>query len=389
MCLGIAVPQYAQFMMTHWGTPWLHDIGIDDKSKFVALSTAPLIPGALLSLISGVMVDRFGLKRVLMICYTITVLAIVARIWATTYEMMFICMMLMGVAATFFNSNQMKIVGRWFPEGQSVMALGLFVAFNNGSMALGTGIATLFSDYRTCFISSAVFGVIIWLAWLIFGREKPKGAVLTADDTPPILECLKVVVRSRSMWIVAICMTLFQSSALTISQFLLDAMKEQINPATLQPFDGGFAAVFPNVFTASALVGCLIAPGVIRRAKHPKVLFAAIGLFSAIGVAFAWQIPSLPLKIAALAVLGFVTLGCTPLLTGLPLTFPEIGKKYAGTAGGFMATLMLAANVIIPRYITMPLANNKYELFFMFEGGIMLIFVFLTPLLPLRAKSEK
>jgi hypothetical protein len=54
-----------------------------------------------------------------------------------------------------------------------------------------------------------------------------------------------------------------------------------------------------------------------------------------------------------------------------------------------MATLMLAANVVIPSYVTMPLAGDDYGKFFILEGIIMLIFVLMTPLLPLRAKSEK
>ncbi|MDR2530122.1 MAG: MFS transporter [Oscillospiraceae bacterium] len=383
MCLGIMAPQYSQFMMTHWGTPWLQEIGITDKSKFVNLMNAPLIPGALLSLVSGVLVDRFGLKRILMIAYSVAVAAIVARRWATTYELMFICMLLSGVAATFFNANQMKIVGRWFPERQSVMALGIFVAFCNGSMAIGLGISTLFANYRDCFISAAIFAILMWVAWLVLGKEKPSVPVGDVDEkTPPILECLKVTVKSKSLWIITIGMMLFQSSALTLSQYLMDALKDS-------GYETGLAATVTNVFTVSAMVGCLIMPRLIRRAARPKLIFAIIGVLSAAGVAFAWQIPALPLKIAALAALGFVTLGCTPVLTSAPMSLPEIGPKYAGTAGGFMATLMLAFNVVIPGFVTMPLARNDYRIFYMLEGCIMLIFVFMTPFLPIKGKAKK
>jgi NNP family nitrate/nitrite transporter-like MFS transporter len=196
------------------------------------------------------------------------------------------------------------------------------------------------------------------------------------------LECLKAAVKSPALWIIAIGMMLFQSSALTLSQFLPDAMQ-------IAGFEQGLAATITNVFTLGAMVGCLVMPRLIRKASKPKPLFAAIGVISAVGVAFAWRIPVLPLKIAVLAALGFVTLGCTPLLTSLPLTLPEIGPKYAGTAGGFMATLMLAANVVIPSYVTMPLAGNDYGKFFMFEGCIMLLFVLLTPLLPIKGRKEK
>ncbi|MDR2360310.1 MAG: MFS transporter [Oscillospiraceae bacterium] len=381
MCFGIMSPQYAQFMLTRWGVPWLNDRQIFDNTAFVAISTAPLIAGVVLSLVSGVAVDRFGLKRVLIISYALSTAALVTRVWADSYEMMFICMVFSGVAATFFNSNQMKLIGRWFPKNQISLGLGIFVAFNNGSMALSSIAATLFPDYNTAFVSSAALSVVVLVMWFVFGKERP--VVPAADETksPPIPQCLKVAVKSRKLWITAIAMMLFQSSALTLSQFLPEALKNEYSDSE--------AALITGVFTFASMFGCMLAPKLLTKIGKLKVSFAIIGSLGAVGIAFAWRVPYLPLKLILLALLGFLTLGLTPILTALPLSFPEIGPTYAGTAGGFMATIMLAANVIIPRYITMPLAGNDYAKFFMFEGVIMLIFVFITPILPVIGKVPR
>ncbi|MDR3149227.1 MAG: MFS transporter [Oscillospiraceae bacterium] len=381
MCLGIMSPQYAQFMLTRWGVPWLSDHNIFDNTAFVAISTAPLIPGALLSLVSGVAVDRFGLKKVLIVSYALSTAAIVTRIWANSYEMMFVCMVFTGIAATFFNSNQMKLIGRWFPHNQINFGVGVFVAFSNGSMALASIVAAMLPGYHFAFVSSAVFAVVMLVMWIVFGRERPEVSVADEAKSPPILECLKVAVRSRKLWINAAAMMLFQSSALTLSQFLPEALKGTYSDSQ--------AALITGVFTFAAMFGCLFTPKLLTKIGHLKLSFAIIGLLGAAGIAFAWRVPYLPVKLILLALLGFFTLGFTPLLTALPLSFPEIGPTYAGTAGGFMATLMLAANVIIPRYVTMPLAGNDYAKFFMFEGAIMLIFVFLAPVLPVVSRTKR
>jgi NNP family nitrate/nitrite transporter-like MFS transporter len=374
-------PQYAQFMLTRWGVPWLSDHNIFDNTAFVAISTAPLIPGALLSLVSGVAVDRFGLKKVLIVSYALSTAAIVTRIWANSYEMMFVCMVFTGIAATFFNSNQMKLIGRWFPHNQINFGVGVFVAFSNGSMALASIVAAMLPGYHFAFVSSAVFAVVMLVMWIVFGRERPEVSVADEAKSPPILECLKVAVRSRKLWINAAAMMLFQSSALTLSQFLPEALKGTYSDSQ--------AALITGVFTFAAMFGCLFTPKLLTKIGHLKLSFAIIGLLGAAGIAFAWRVPYLPVKLILLALLGFFTLGFTPLLTALPLSFPEIGPTYAGTAGGFMATLMLAANVIIPRYVTMPLAGNDYAKFFMFEGAIMLIFVFLAPVLPVVSRTKR
>ena len=60
----------------------------------------------------------------------------------------------------------------------------------------------------------------------------------------------------------------------------------------------------------------------------------------------------------------------------------------SGGAGGFSATLMLAMNFIIPTFVTMPLANNDYVKFFYFEAAIMLLFVIVSPFLPIHIERK-
>ncbi|MDR2606192.1 MAG: MFS transporter [Oscillospiraceae bacterium] len=382
ICLGIIVPQYAQFMLTHWGSTWLAERNIAGGAKLAELTTAPLIAGTCLSLASGVLVDRFGLKKLLILCLGITTAATAVRTQVNSYSAMYTCMVLLGITATFFNANQMKLVGRWFPPAQVGIGIGIFTATSNLSMAVGSGVGTLFPNYKSAFVSSAVYTAVVLILWIFLGRERPAVSVRPDEDekSPPVLECLKVVIRSKKVWFLAVSVMLFQSAALSVSMFMQEALKQ--NGYSVQ-----WATLLPLTFTLTAAAGCLIIPKPFELIRRPKLAFAVIGVLAAVGLAFAWRIPNVWLSLVSLALLGLITLGMMPVLSALPLTFPEIGQRYAGTAGGFIATLMLAGNVIIPTYITMPLARGDYGMFYLLEGGMMLIFVCLTPFMPVTKKA--
>ena len=56
--------------------------------------------------------------------------------------------------------------------------------------------------------------------------------------------------------------------------------------------------------------------------------------------------------------------------------------KYAGTAGGFIATLQLAGTVIFPSYIISPIAGTNYGLMFVLFALLDVILCFVAQLLP-------
>ncbi|MDR0857511.1 MAG: MFS transporter, partial [Oscillospiraceae bacterium] len=121
MCLGILAAQYSQFLVSQLGMKWLTDnssFGGDASEelgrRFSTLMTAPLIAGALLSLVSGLFVDKFGVKKVLMVSFAVMTAGSLGRIWTTNYYVMFVCMISLGVITTFFNANIMKLAGTWF-----------------------------------------------------------------------------------------------------------------------------------------------------------------------------------------------------------------------------------------------------------------------------------
>jgi NNP family nitrate/nitrite transporter-like MFS transporter len=66
----------------------------------------------------------------------------------------------------------------------------------------------------------------------------------------------------------------------------------------------------------------------------------------------------------------------------LPVQLDEIGPVYAGTAGGFLATIQLIGAVVVPTYVITPIAGANMNLFFILSGGCMIITMLLIFFLP-------
>jgi NNP family nitrate/nitrite transporter-like MFS transporter len=374
VCLGVFAPSYAQFQFTPLGTRFIEATGIS-PTQFSSIITAPLIPGMLLSLISGLLVDRFGAKRVLTISILITAAGALIRVWADGYIPMFIGMTLIGVHATFLNSNGAKIFGYWFEPKKVSVLMGVFIACVNGAMALGMGTGALFAEMKTAFIVSAGVIIVLALLWIIFAKDKktPEGQLM---QTAPMMECLKASLKSRNVWVTGIAIMLVSTGAAVMSMFLPTAL------VRVRKFEETTAGAVSMAIMLGSALSCFITPLIDAKIKNLRLLMLIYGLFGAVGVCFAWRAPQGFLIIAALFMTGFVTTGLTPLLSSIPIHLPEIGPKYAGTAGGVVGTIQLFGTVVVPTYIMTPIAGDNFTLLFYMFGAILIIFAFFSQLLP-------
>ncbi|NLO47609.1 MAG: MFS transporter [Clostridiales bacterium] len=374
VCLGVFAPAYAQFQFTVLGSRFIESTDIS-PTQFSSIITAPLIPGMFLSLISGLLVDRFGAKRVLLFSILVTAAGACIRIWAGSYFSMFIGMMLIGVHATFLNTNAAKIFGYWFEPKKVGMLMGVFIAFVNGAMALGMGTGALFADMKTAFIVSTAVIFVLALLWLFFAKDK-KTSEGRLTQSAPMMECLKASLKSRNVWITGIAIMLVSTGAAVMSMFLPTALVK------VRGFKETTAGAVAMAIMLGSAFSCFVTPLIDAKIKNTKLLMFVYGLLGAIGVSFAWRAPQGVLIFAALFMTGFVTTGLTPVLASIPIQLKEIGPIYAGTAGGVVGTIQLFGTVVIPTYILSPIVGADYRLLFYLFGIILVIFAFFSQLLP-------
>jgi NNP family nitrate/nitrite transporter-like MFS transporter len=355
-----------------------------DAAQFSMLFSAAMIPGILLSLVAGLLCDRFGAKRVVGIAGILSVAALIARIFAPDFATLFACMAIAGVLATFLNTNIAKIMGSWFPPEKVGLAVGIGLSGATLSMAVGLGTSALFPSLQAIFVFTAVVAVVALIAWWLFFKDGPRiTQAISSTETdgtpatqPSLSECLKVVLKSRNVWLIGIALGMDMAATMCILTFLPQVLQ------STRGFDPTAAGALSSVVTFGNLAGSIFAPMINTRVGRFKPVTIVFAILAAAGTAFAWQLPDGPLMLVCFFLTGFTLGGLLALLVSAIVLLPEIGPVYAGTAGGVGATLQLFGAVVIPSYILAPILGTNYSMLYGIAGILCLVIaacVFVVP----------
>jgi NNP family nitrate/nitrite transporter-like MFS transporter len=173
------------------------DLGLTPAQKGLMVAT-PLLAGALLRLVMGVMVDHLKPKK----AGTIGQLVVItAMLWAwqgelDSYENMLALGLLLGVAGASF-AVALPLASRWYPPEHQGTALGIAGAGNSG-----TALAALFApSLAVAFGWQNVFGFcliplgIALLVYLACAKDAP-----TAPSPKALIEYLNVLKDQDAWW---------------------------------------------------------------------------------------------------------------------------------------------------------------------------------------------
>lgn len=372
-------PNFAQYQLSPIAHLVMPQYNLD-PTQFSALFSAAMIPGIALSLVSGLLCDRFGIKRMVGIAGTITAAALIARVFTADFPSLFVCMVFSGMVATFLTANTPKIMGMWFPAEKVGVAVGISIASGTLGMAVGMLTGALFPSVEALFVFTAVIATVGIAAWWFFFKEPP--AVTVQDGAassvpqPTLGECLKVAARSRNVWLVAVGLALDMATTMCLATFLPQVLQ------VMRGFDPASAGGVASVLTFGNLAGSVLVPFLNAKVGRMKPTVIVMAVVAATGAAFAWQLPEGALLVAGLFVTGICMSGIIISLMSVPVLLPEIGPTYAGTAGGIVTTLQLVGGVVIPSYIMVPLIGNNFPLFYIVAGVLCLAIAGVAALLP-------
>lgn len=367
LCIGIFLPNFAQYQVTSLADRLRTEMDLS-QGQYGSIATAPLLAGIILSFLSGLLMDRFGVK-VILISIFITVGGIILRAFTSGYWFLFISMLLLGFSASFVNANTPKVAGAWFPSSKVTAMMGLVLCFSNMGNALGSGTAPQFPTTQAAFRFAAVLAVVVLVLWILFLTEKKGGAQASAQAEEPAEEeeraafkdSIRTVLRNKGLWFVALCNIGMMLGMLTNIIFMPQALMSR----GLTEGEAGWYAV---ALTAGTMLTTLISPTIVRKVgtSGTKVRWIMRGcaLVGAILEVTAWLLPKGIAMILGLFATGFITEAFLPFLQSMPGYLEGIGRKYAATATGTAMTLQLLCCVFIPSYIVAPIAGDNYLLLF-------------------------
>ncbi len=337
--------------------------------QFSSLVTAPMIPSIFLSIVIGLLVDRFGIPKIVGIWMVLAALGFGLRCFAGNYTVMLIAMALSGCGCMIVNANVAKLASALYPMDKVSRVVGILMAGANAATAVAFATTSMLPSLQVIFLIPAVGSVVAAVLWICFAREDlfAAGAEPEAAGETNVLESLKLCFRSRSLWLAGLSLFLILGSSMVVTNFHVTAL------TTLKGYSEALAGSFNSVLMIGAILGSVFLPVfVTKKPESAPVLIFVMLLISAVTTYGMLALPAAGIYICAF-INGALRSGVIAVLMMTPVLLKEIGPKNAGTAGGFIITLQLIGNVVVPTYIIVPLGGGDLMTYFLLASICMLL----------------
>jgi MFS family permease len=306
------------------------------------------LPGILTSLLGGVIGDRLGPKRVLIVSSLLAGLLGAARGLVTDFPSLVLVVILLGALIPFITMGGFKAIGQWFPAHQlglanGLISMGMALGFLLGSLLSATTFSPMLDGWRNVLIVYGIAGALFAIPWS-FARTRPL-SYEAGEPSPSMRMAVRHVVSLRNVWLLGF--TLFGVSGCV--QGLLGYLPLYLRGLGWEALraDGALSAFH----TISMLFVLPIALWSDRVSSRKRLLLLAAlmvavgaGLLSFIGGTWIWL---------AVLTAGFVRDGFMAIFLTMVIETEGVGVRYAGTAIGFTMAISGIGNVIAP-----PLGNS-------------------------------
>ncbi|MGD0919315.1 MAG: MFS transporter [Thermodesulfobacteriota bacterium] len=334
------------------------EISADLGLSMVAIGTIwgmdPLA-GVFVGLPGGLLADRFGVKRTLVVICLLAGVFGALRGLSDTFAGMAATMFLFGLVAAMVPSIVPKVAAVWF----SGRYLGLTSALLNVAWSFGSMTGTMFSatvfspllgGWRNVLFLYGAPAVIVGLLWLATGREPDKSELLaTSVNEVPFRQALSRVIRIKEVWIIGlITLTQFGSSVgfmgyLPLYLRGIGWTSTSADGAITLLSGVGCAGVIPMVFLSDRFgtrKGVLVFSIIIMS--------ISLGLLSIVDGSAVWML---------LIIIGFLRSGLVALFNILIFEMRSVGSTYGGSAIGLTNTIGMFGAFFAP-----PLGNSLADI---------------------------
>ncbi|KRA64987.1 MFS transporter [Caulobacter sp. Root655] len=269
------------------------DFHLDPAQKGLMVAI-PVLAGALLRLVNGVLVDRIGPKKTGMINQMIVLTGLVLA-WAVgihNYHQVLALGLVLGVAGASF-AVALPLASRWYPQEHQGLALGIAGAGNSG-----TALAALFAPmlakafgWQNVIGLAAIPLAVAFVVYMLLAKDAPEQPA--PKTLPEYMEVLKV---PDAWWLMLLYAVTFGgfvglASSLTIyfnSEYGLDPVVAGFFTAAcvfagsfIRPVGGALADRFGGVRTLSFVYALAAAGLALASFQMPSAWLAlAVLLFS-------------------------------------------------------------------------------------------------------------
>jgi NNP family nitrate/nitrite transporter-like MFS transporter len=304
------------------------------------LTAVPILGGAILRIVLGVLTDRYGPRATGIIGMAVTLIPLLGGwLWADDYYKLLAVGLLLGVAGASF-AAALPLASRWYPPQYQGLALGIAGAGNSG-----TAFATFFAPMLAAALGwHAVFGLalipmLLTLAvFVAFAKDSP-----TQPKPKTLAQYAEVLEHADTWWFCLFYLVTF-GGFVGFASFLGLFFRTQYD---LSPIHAGYCT------TACVIAGSFLRPvgGMLAdRLGGVRLLLVLYTAVSALLMGVATLPPLFVAGLLLFAAMGVLGMGNGAVFQLVPQRFPkEIGVitgivGAAGGVGGFLLPNFLGSS---------------------------------------------
>lgn len=316
------------------------DLGITYRAAGV-IQTAYFWTYTLLQVPVGVLTDRWGARRVMLVFMSLLGSGAVLFAVSRTYPESIGARALIGAGAAAIWVPGMRLITEWFPPEERGRVTGVFSAGGGVGGTLALVVVPWLADrwgWRLAYGATAAPVLAVLALILVFVRERGS----SRDGPHPIAGVLRRVLATPAIWPYNLTVLFAYGAYFSIVTFLPAFFVERLH---LSAAEAGFVT---SLITAGTIVSWPLAGYVSDRLHRPKAVYLASEVANvAVCVAFALVVPRLAFVGAALvaAAMGLVVGG---MVTPYVMVMEMFPRELAGTAMGVLNASCFAGGMILP-----------------------------------------
>lgn len=343
------------------GVQIAQDLGLSPAQKGLMVAT-PILSGALLRIVMGIMVDHLKPKLAGAIGQVIVIVTLLLAWWlgVHSFQQVLVLGVFLGVAGASF-AVALPLASRWYPPEHQGAALGIAGAGNSGTVlaALFAPMLAALYGWQNVFGLAVIPLVMVFFVYLLMAKDSP-----SCPPSKSLGEYFKILKDKDAWWFMFFYSVTF-GGFVGLAASLTIYFNDQY----------GLSPVIAGYFTAACvLAGSLFRPigglladriGGIRSLSVMYVLAAVFLGIVSVGLPQAWM--ALAAFIAAMLALG---MGNGAVFQLVPQRFHrEIGVMtgLVGMAGG-IGGFYLASSLGYAKHLT-----GQYQIGFLIFAGLALL----------------